>query len=371
MAGDSAEEGYFKMTARFSRLYTPEDMELAANYAIAEAIYSGITCISDYNHNARSPEFVKASFDSMTNMGIRGHVSYGTYRDMPGSTPTDFKGINELKQLINLNSKYKDISLGLGSRSANYQNIEKDWEWIKSLNTMGAGMENRSDHMALLALQGPESLNILQSLTETEVSEIGFYNFKTGTVAGQKNVIISATGYTGEKGFELYIDTEKSDPLVIWDRLFENGRDYGLEPAGLGARDTLRLEMGYALYGNDITKDTTPLEARMGWLTKLEKEDFVGKSALMKQKEQGVSRKLMGFEVEEPRNVPRSGYEISNETEQVIGFVTSGTQSISLDKGIGMGYISSEKAVEGEKIYIQIRKKRVPAVVVKPPFLKK
>jgi aminomethyltransferase len=253
----------------------------------------------------------------------------------------------------------------------NASNIEKDMEWIKSLNTMGAGMENRSDQMALLALQGPESLNILQSLTETEVSEIGFYNFKTGTVAGQKNVIISATGYTGEKGFELYIDTEKSDPLVIWDRLFENGRDYGLEPAGLGARDTLRLEMGYALYGNDITKDTTPLEARMGWLTKLEKEDFVGKSALMKQKEQGVSRKLMGFEVEEPRNVPRSGYEISNETEQVIGFVTSGTQSISLDKGIGMGYISSEKAVEGEKIYIQIRKKRVPAVVVKPPFLKK
>lgn len=253
----------------------------------------------------------------------------------------------------------------------NASNIEKDWEWIKSLNTMGAGMENRSDQMALLALQGPESLNILQSLTETDVSEIGFYNFKTGTIAGKKNVIISATGYTGEKGFELYIDTEKSDPLVIWDRLFENGRDHGLEPAGLGARDTLRLEMGFALYGNDITKDTTPLEARMGWLTKLEKEDFVGKSALMKQKEQGVSRKLMGFEVEEPRKVPRSGYEISNETEQGIGFVTSGTQSISLDKGIGMGYISSEKAVEGEKIYIHIRKKRVPAVVVKPPFLKK
>ncbi|PRX49849.1 amidohydrolase family protein [Salegentibacter salegens] len=180
MAGDSAEEGYFKMTARFSRLYTPEDMELAANYAIAEAIYSGITCISDYNHNARSPEFVKASFDAMTNMGIRGHVSYGTYRDMPGSTPTDFKGINELKQLINLNSKYKDISLGLGSRSANYQNIEKDWERARELGLQitihASSNESQKDQIASLFRKNllAEDVNIIHgnAITPDEVKMV-------------------------------------------------------------------------------------------------------------------------------------------------------------------------------------------------------
>lgn len=253
----------------------------------------------------------------------------------------------------------------------NGSNIEKDWDWVVSQNTMNAEIENRSDEIALLALQGPESVNILQKLTDTDVSGIKFYTFETGTVAGEQDVIISATGYTGEKGFELYIDTTKCDPIKIWKKLFEAGEEFGLEPAGLGARDTLRLEMGYALYGNDITKETNPIEARMGWLTKIDKGDFVGREALIKQKENGLERKLMGFLISEPRNVPRSGYEIMDESDNKIGFVTSGTQSISLDKGIGMGYISADKAVQDETVYIQIRKKKVEAKVTTPPFYKK
>jgi aminomethyltransferase len=253
----------------------------------------------------------------------------------------------------------------------NASNIDKDLDWIKKQNSMNAVIENRSEQIALIALQGPESVKILENLTDVNPEGIKFYTFETGTVAGEKDVIISATGYTGEKGFELYINTKKADPVKIWSELMSAGKDHKLEPAGLGSRDTLRLEMGYALYGNDISKDTSPLEARMGWLTKFEKGSFIGKEVLLKQKREGTSRKLMGFEVLEPRNVPRAGYEISNEKEKKIGFVTSGTQSISLNKGIGMGYIETEKAVEGEKIYIHIRKRRAEAIVAKPPFLKK
>lgn len=253
----------------------------------------------------------------------------------------------------------------------NASNIDKDYEWISRHNNVDAALENRSDSMALLALQGPKSVQILNQLCDKDTGDISFYTFRNGTIAGQKDIIISATGYTGEKGFELYIDLEKADPLAIWDRLLEAGADAGLEPAGLGARDTLRLEMGYALYGNDITKDTNPLEARMGWLTKLEKDDFTGKKALQQIKADGITRKLMGFEISEPRNVPRAGYDICDENGKNIGFVTSGTQSISLNRGIGMGYIQLDKAGEGKKIYINIRKKQVEATVVKPPFLKK
>jgi aminomethyltransferase len=188
-------------------------------------------------------------------------------------------------------------------------------------------------------------------------------------VAGEEEIIISATGYTGEKGFELYVDTGKADIKKVWNEILDAGEEYNIEPAGLGARDTLRLEMGYALYGNDISKDTTPIEARMSWLTKFDKGDFIGKERLLQQKEEGVSRKLMGFEVQEERKIPRAGYEIRVNFGSKIGFVTSGTQSISLDKGIGMGYMETEKAVESEKIFIKIRKDQVPALVVKPPFL--
>lgn len=253
----------------------------------------------------------------------------------------------------------------------NASNIEKDFNWIEKHNTMKADFQNRSDDIALLALQGPASVDILQKMTPVAVDEIGYYTFQTGTVANENDVIISATGYTGEKGFELYIDLKKADALKIWDSLMIAGEEYHLEPAGLGARDTLRLEMGFALYGNDISAETTPLEAGMGWLTKLEKHNFLGKSAILKQKESGINRKLMGFIISEPRNIPRSGYPILNEHGDEIGHVTSGTQSISLNKAIGMGYIAIDHAREGEKIYIDIRKKRVEATVVKPPFLKK
>lgn len=252
----------------------------------------------------------------------------------------------------------------------NASNIEKDFEWIQSQNDdMNAEVLDRSDHMGLLALQGPASVDVLQKLTETDVESIRFYRFEKGSVAGEGDVIISATGYTGEKGFELYVDTEKADIKKIWNEILEAGKEYNLEPAGLGARDTLRLEMGYALYGKDITKDTTPIEARMSWLTKFEKGDFIGKDKLLQQKEEGASRKLMGFIVKEERKIPRSGYEIRDNYGSKIGFVTSGTQSISLNKGIGMGYMETEKAVESEKIFIKIRKDQVPAIVVKPPFL--
>jgi len=253
----------------------------------------------------------------------------------------------------------------------NASNIEKDYDWIASQNTMGANLENRSDRYALLAIQGPESVEILKKLTETDVESIRFYTFKKGDVAGEKDVIISATGYTGERGFELYIDTETSNAVKIWQELLRAGESLGIMPAGLGARDTLRLEMGYPLYGNDITKDTTPVEARMSWLIDFDKEDFVGKSVLQKQKTDGVTRKLMGFRIDEKRRIPRSGYTISSEAGDEIGFVTSGTQSITLGIGIGMGYISTEKASENDEIYVNIRNKRVKAIVAKPPFIKK
>lgn len=253
----------------------------------------------------------------------------------------------------------------------NASNIEKDFNWIFDQNSMGAELVNRSDEIALLALQGPASAEILQQLTKTEVDKIPFYTFETGSVAGENEILISATGYTGESGFELYIDLTKADPVKIWRALFEAGKNLNLKPVGLGARDTLRLEMGYALYGNDITRDTTPLEARMGWLTKLDKEHFIGKGTLLKQKEDGVKRRLMGFEVTEPRSIPRSGYTIEDDQGSDIGFVTSGTQSITLNKAVGMGYLSIEKAIEGEKIYINIRNKKAEAIVVKPPFLNK
>ena len=251
----------------------------------------------------------------------------------------------------------------------NAANIQKDWDWISKNNDNGATLTNRSDSIALLALQGPKSVEILKKLVDFDPADISFYSFKTGPVAGERDVIISATGYTGEKGFELYIDTEKADALAIWDRIMEAGDEFEIEPAGLGARDTLRLEMGFALYGNDITADTHPLEARMGWLTKLNKGEFVGRDALLKEKEAGLSRKLMGLLVDEPRKVPRSGYTVHDSNGQKIGHVTSGTQSITLGKGIALAYISLPHSEPGTDVFVKIRKDLVPATVVKPPFI--
>ena len=248
----------------------------------------------------------------------------------------------------------------------NASNIEKDWNWISQHNTMDATMRDISDDYSLLAIQGPKAAEAMQSLTEVDLSAIKFYTFKVAPFAGVENVIISATGYTGSGGFEIYVKNE--DVKKVWDRVFEAGADFGIKPIGLAARDTLRLEMGFCLYGNDIDDTTSPIEAGLSWITKFTK-DFVNSEALKEEKEKGPKRKLVGFELNE-RGIPRQGYDIVDDNGKVIGKVTSGTMSPSLDKGIGMGYVPTELAVQGSKINIQIRKKALPATVVKLPFYK-
>lgn len=252
----------------------------------------------------------------------------------------------------------------------NASNIEKDFEWIEQQNSFGAELENRSPQTCLLAVQGPKSVETLQKLTGVEVDRIPFYNFATGSLGGCDRMIISATGYTGEKGFELYFETGDCDPESVWNAIMEAGEEFGIEPCGLGARDTLRLEMGYALYGNDISKDTNPLEARLGWLTKADKGSFTGRDAILQIKKSGVKRKLTGFVIDDPRAIPRSGYTIADSSGEEIGFVTSGTRSITLDRNIGMGYVPVEFASEGTEVQVEVRNRVATATIQNPPFLK-
>ena len=247
----------------------------------------------------------------------------------------------------------------------NASNIEKDWNWIKSQDKWGVDMENISDDTVLLAVQGPKAVASLQKLTEIDLSEVKFYTFRKGVLAGQE-MIISATGYTGSGGFELYVPKEVAEE--VWHKIFEAGEEFGIKPIGLGARDTLRLEKGFCLYGNDITDETSPLEAGLGWVTKFTK-DFVNAENLKAQKEAGVSRKLVGFEMVD-RGIPRQGYELANENGDIIGEVTSGTMSPSLGYGIGMGYVTKENSKSDTEIFVVIRGKNVKAKVARPPFLK-
>lgn len=246
----------------------------------------------------------------------------------------------------------------------NASNIEKDWNWISSYNDMGVEMKDISDRTALLAIQGPKATEALQSLTDVNLGEMEYYTFQKARFAGVDNVIISATGYTGAGGYEIYVDNAHAE--TVWKAVFEAGEPYGIKPIGLGARDTLRLEMGFCLYGNDINDSTSPLEAGLGWVTKFTK-NFVNADALQEQKQQGVSRKLVGFEMIE-RGIPRHDYVITTADGKEIGTVTSGTQSPSLQKGIGMGYVETAFAKEGTDIYIRIRENKVKARIVKPPF---
>lgn len=249
----------------------------------------------------------------------------------------------------------------------NASNIQKDWDHISQYNkNIGAILRNISENYSLLAIQGPKAVESMQSLTSVDLSGIKFYNFVVGDFAGVEHVIISATGYTGSGGFEIYCKNE--EVKQIWDNVLEAGADYGIKPIGLAARDTLRLEMGYCLYGNDINDDTSPLEAGLGWITKFSK-DFVNSEALAKEKEQAPKQKLIAFELEE-RGIPRQGYEIVDNNGIKIGFVTSGTMSPSLNKGIGLGYVSSAMSEPGSEVHIQIRKNTVKAKVVKLPFYK-
>jgi len=248
----------------------------------------------------------------------------------------------------------------------NASNIEKDWNWISKFNTNGVEMHNISDKTSLLAVQGPKAAEALQSLTEIDLASMEYYTFTKGVFAGVENVVVSATGYTGAGGFEIYCDNEHAEK--VWDAVFEAGAAFNIKPIGLGARDTLRLEMGFCLYGNDIDDTTSPIEAGLGWVTKFTKT-FTNSEALLAQKEAGVKRRLIGFEMIE-RGIPRHDYEIVDEAGTVIGKVTSGTQSPSLQKAIGMGYVAKENAKEGSDIYISIRNNNIKAKVVKFPFYK-
>lgn len=248
----------------------------------------------------------------------------------------------------------------------NASNIEKDWNWIQKFNTANVEMHNISDKTSLLAVQGPKAADALQSLTDIDLASMEYYTFKKGKFGGVDNVLVSATGYTGAGGFEIYFDNEHAD--AMWNAIFAAGAEYGIKPIGLAARDTLRLEMGFCLYGNDIDDTTSPIEAGLGWITKFTKP-FTNSEALQAQKEAGIARKLIGFEMID-RGIPRHDYPIVDAAGNVIGKVTSGTQSPSLQKAIGMGYVSKELAKEGTEIYIDIRNNKVKAKVVKFPFYK-
>jgi aminomethyltransferase len=248
----------------------------------------------------------------------------------------------------------------------NASNIDKDWAWINTHNTMGAELKNLSDDYSLLAIQGPKAVEAMQSLSSVDLSSIPFYSFVVADFAGIEQVIISATGYTGSGGFEIYC--KNSEVEQVWNKVMEAGASFGIKPIGLAARDTLRMEMGYCLYGNDINDTTSPLEAGLGWITKFTK-DFINSENLKKQKEAGIKRKLVAFELNE-RGVPRHDYEIVDADGNAIGIVTSGTMSPSLNKGIGLGYVPLEYAEPGSLINIQIRKNAIPATVIKLPFYK-
>src|ERR1700712_5490259 len=248
----------------------------------------------------------------------------------------------------------------------NASNIEKDWNWISKFNTEGADMKDISERTSLLAVQGPKAAEALQSLTNIDLGSMEYYTFKKGTFAGIDNVLLSATGYTGAGGFEIYVDNKDAEQL--WNAVFKAGEPFGIKPIGLGARDTLRLEMGFCLYGNDIDDTTSPLEAGLGWVTKFNKE-FTNSASLQQQKQEGEKRKLVGFEMIE-RGIPRHDYPIVDADGNIIGKATSGTQSPSLQKAIGMGYVKNEYAKEGSEIFIKIRDNKIKAKVVKPPFYK-
>ena len=248
----------------------------------------------------------------------------------------------------------------------NASNIDKDWDWISSHNTKGVEMLNISEDTSLLAVQGPKAAKALQNLTEMNISEMKYYTFQKGTFAGKNNVLISTTGYTGAGGFEIYFKNEDAED--IWNAVFEAGKDFNISPVGLAARDTLRLEMGFCLYGNDIDDTTSPLEAGLGWITKLT-NDFVDSGFLKQQKQEGVKRRLIGFELLD-RGVPRHGYDVLNAQGDKIGVVTSGTMSPSLKKAIGLAYVPINMKAEGTDIYIAVRKKQLKAKVVSLPFYK-
>jgi len=281
-----------------------------------------------------------------------GKVQYGYLPNETGGIVDDF-----LTYRIDQNTYFLVV---------NASNIEKDWNWITKYNSFGVDMKNISDETSLFAVQGPKAADALQSLTDIELASMEYYSFAKGKFAGVENVLVSATGYTGAGGFEIYVANE--DAQKVWDAIFEAGAPYGIKPIGLGARDTLRLEMGFCLYGNDIDDTTSPLEGGLGWVTKFTKE-FVNSANLKAEKEAGIKKKLVGFEMID-RGIARHDYEIVDAEGNKIGRVTSGTQSPTLKKSIGLGYVDNAFAKEGTEIFVCIRNQSIKAKVVKPPFVK-
>ncbi len=249
----------------------------------------------------------------------------------------------------------------------NASNIEKDWNWLQEQNTFGVKMQNLSDELCLFAVQGPLATKTLQKLTDVNLSEIDYYTYKSGTLAGIDDVFISATGYTGAGGFEIYVWNK--DAEAMWKAIFEAGAEFDIKPIGLGARDTLRLEMGYCLYGHELNDTDSPLEAGLGWVTKFSK-NFINSDNLLKQKEAGLSRKLIGFELID-RGIPRGDYELCDASGQAVGHVTSGTQSPTLGKGIGLGFVPTAMSKVGTEIFVKVRDRLLRAVVTKVPFVQK
>ena len=246
----------------------------------------------------------------------------------------------------------------------NASNIEKDWNWINSKNSHGVNIKNESNDYSLLAIQGPNAIEAMQNLTNVDLNQIPFYHFAVNNFAGFENIIISATGYTGSGGFEIYC--KNSQVIDIWNEVFKAGEKFNIKPIGLAARDTLRLEMGYCLYGNDLNESTSPIEAGLGWITKFNKE-FTNSEYLKNEKENGPERKLVAFETIE-RGIPRKDYEIFSDTKKLIGFVTSGTMSPSFSKGIGLGYINTNYSKIDNYVFIKIRDKLIKSIIVKLPF---
>ncbi|SMO42559.1 aminomethyltransferase [Saccharicrinis carchari] len=294
----------------------------------------------------------KVSSNDASNLDV-GQAQYAYFPNGKGGIVDDF-----------LVYKYEEEKYLLVVNAAN---IHKDWDWCVKNNTAGAELENASDAISQLAIQGPKSIDTLQKVTDIDLSKIPFYSFVKGKIAGVEEVIISNTGYTGAGGFELYMYNK--DAVQVWEAIFEAGKEFGIQAVGLGARDTLRLEMGYCLYGNDIDETTSPIEAGLGWITKFtDNKQFIDKETLLAQKTHGVKQRLKGFKMID-RGIPRKGYQIVDAMDKVIGRVTSGTQSPVLKTGIGLGYVESEKAKPGSEVFIKVRNKTLKAEIVKTPFI--
>jgi aminomethyltransferase len=304
---------------------------------------------------AKAKEFVQRVTTNDVNKLEPGKIQYSCFPNGKGGI------VDDLLVYCYEDSKYLLV--------VNASNTDKDYEWLLSQNAMGAEIENASDRISQVAVQGPLAVKALQKLTNIDLSKIQYYTFTTGEFAGEKDVIISATGYTGAGGFELYFYNEVA--TGIWEKIMQAGAEYGIKPIGLAARDTLRLEMGYCLYGNDINDTTSPLEAGLGWITKFtESNDFIDRKYLEKQKAEGLTRNLVGFLMID-RGIPRQHYEVVNREGEIIGEVTSGTMSPMMKQGIGMAYIKTEYAETGNDIYVRIRDKSLKATIVSLPFYKK